>query len=92
MYLPPSQPLYPPSTPTSLSNLKTISCSPERSLDSIQVVRTDGDESSLSAQVVVQLVLEVDERLVFRLVERSRKSQDGRGEVRSERGGLRGVK
>jgi hypothetical protein len=55
-------------------------------------VRTDGDESSLSAQVVVQLVLEVDERLVFRLVERSRKSQDGRGEVRSERGGLRGVK
>lgn len=92
MYLPTSEPLDPPSTLTKPRNLKPDSCSPERALDSIQIVRTDGDESSLSAQVVVQLVLEVDERLVFHLVERSRKSQNGRGEVRSERGRLRGVR
>lgn len=50
---------------------------PERSLDRVKVVSTDSDESPLTAQVLVQLVLEGDERLVFELVERPRETQNG---------------
>ena len=61
---------------------------PERPLDSVQIVRSDRDESTLTAQVLMELVLKVDERLVLEPAHRSGQSQDTRRKVRSQRGGL----
>lgn len=61
---------------------------PERSLDRVQIVRTDSDETTLTTQVLVKLVLQVNEGFVFEVVERSAQAEDTGGEVRSKRSGL----
>ena len=59
----------------------------ERAFERVQIVRADGDQCSLAANVVMQLVLEVDEALVVLLRERH-VAQDGADHERSHRSRL----
>lgn len=69
-----------------LDLVRVLAHVPERALDRIQVVRADGDKLALATQVLVQLVLEVDERLVLELVQRAGQSQHCTSEHWAQRG------
>lgn len=58
----------------------TVSNSPEGSLNGIEVVGSDGDELPVSAEVGMQLVLEVNERLVAGSGERLLEPEDSSSE------------
>lgn len=60
----------------------------EGPLELVEVMRADGDEGALAADVLVELVLEVDEAAVVRRIERD-VAQDGADDERADKHGLR---
>ena len=75
-----------------LDLLRVFAHVPERSLNRIEVVRSNGDESTLTTQILVKLVLQVDERFIFEVVEWPAQAENARGKVRSERGSLKSAR
>lgn len=59
----------------------------EGALDSVQVMGTNGDQGSLTGQILMKLVLQGNERLVASLVE-LHTSEDGTGHERPHPSGL----